>query len=312
MDFPMDIVKKMWNLGILNPLVLEKLRGPELGCLGTCIKAEEIVWACTGVVTAALGNSLATSPVLVGGNGEQKKKYVGRLISEPVIPCYCVTEAGAGSGVSGLKTRAKEKEDERIINDTPGISVGRKEINMGQVWCSDTSAVTFEDVRVPKANMLAEEGIGFKIAMASFDKTQPQVAAGAVGLAQRALDEATKYTLERKSFGTAIVNHQVVAFMLADMAIGIETSRQVMLKAAWELDQGEEEYVLCNPLLQKLLPSVLLMLCKFLEEMGLTQVTGYSVEKLYRDSKLFQIYEGTTQIQKTIVSREVIGRFKNS
>ncbi|ODN02990.1 putative medium-chain specific acyl-CoA dehydrogenase, mitochondrial [Orchesella cincta] len=352
MDFPMEIVKKMWDVGILNPLISEKYGGPELGCLGTCLIAEEIAWGCTGVVTAALGNSLASSPVLVGGNEEQKKKYLGRLIDEPLIAAYCVTEPGAGSDVSGLKTRAEKKGDEWVLNgqkmwitgagkaswffvlarsdpnpkasagkaftgfvvdaDTPGITIGRKEVNMGQ-RCSDTRGVTFEDVRVPKENVLTKEGIGFKIAMASFDKTRPPVAAGAVGLAQRALDEALKYSLERKTFGTAIINHQAVAFMLADMAIGIETSRQVMLRAAWELDQGRKNTYYAS--VAKAIASETAVKCAA----DAVQIFGgngfnteYPVEKLFRDSKILQIYEGTTQVQKLIISREIISRLKDS
>lgn len=215
--------------------------------------------------------------MLVGGNDEQKKKYLGRLIEEPIIAAYCVTEPGAGSDVAGLKTKAELKGDEYILNgqkmwitggghatwyfvlartnpdpkastgkafsgfivdaDTPGVSTGRKEVNMGQ-RCSDTRAVIFEDVRVPKANLLTGEGAGFRIAMGAFDRTRPPVAAGAVGLAQRALDEATKYALERKTFGTAIINHQVISHMISDMAIGVEVSRLMTLRAAWELDQG--------------------------------------------------------------------------
>merc|ERR1712212_76804 len=191
------------------------------------------------------------------GNHEQKKKYLGRLIEEPLMCAYGVTEPGAGSDVSGVKTKAEKKGDEWVINgqkmwitnggvanyyfvlartnpdpkcpaskaftgfivdgDTPGVTPGRKEINMGQ-RASDTRGITFEDVVVPKENVLIGEGAGFKVAMGAFDKTRPPVAAGAVGISQRALDEATKYATERKTFGTAIINHQAVSFMLADMA----------------------------------------------------------------------------------------------
>lgn len=204
---------------------------------------------------------------------------MGRLLEEPLVAAYCVTEPGAGSDVNGIRTRAEKKGDEYIINgqkmwitnggvanwyfllartnpdpkapaskaftgfiverETPGVTPGRKELNMGQ-RASDTRGITFEDVRVPKENVLIAEGAGFKIAMGTFDKTRPPVAAGAVGLAQRCLDEATKYSLERKAFGVPIAYHQAVAFMLADMAIGVETSRLAYYRAAWEVDQGRD------------------------------------------------------------------------
>ena len=130
-----------------------------------------------------------------------------------------------------------------VERDWPGVSPGRKEINMGQ-RCSDTRGITFEDVRIPKENVLTAEGAGFKIAMATFDKTRPPVAAGAVGLAQRCLDEALKYSLERRTFGVPIVTHQAVAFMLADMAIGVETGRMAYIRAAFETDQGKSFNIL--------------------------------------------------------------------
>lgn len=212
----------------------------------------------------------------------QKKKYLGRLIEEPSVAAYCATEPGAGSDVNGIQTKAVLKGDEYILNgqkmwitnggladwyfvlarthpdpkapaskafsgfivdrSTPGVFPGRKEINMGQ-RASDTRGIIFEDVRVPKENILLGEGAGFKIAMATFDKTRPTVSAGATGLAKRCLDEATKYSLERRTFGVSIADHQSVSNMLADMAIGVETARLMYLLAAWEADQGLNIYI---------------------------------------------------------------------
>lgn len=217
-------------------------------------------------------------PVVMAGNKEQQKKYLGRLQDEPLVAAYAVTEPGAGSDVSAIRTRAERKGDEYIINgqkmwitnggmanwyfllartdpnpktpaskaftgfiverDTPGVTPGRKEKNMGQ-RCSDTRGITFEDVRVPKENVLIGEGAGFKIAMGTFDKTRPPVAAGSVGLAQRCLDESTKYALQRKAFGVPIAMHQAISFMLADMAIGVETARLSYYLSAYEVDQGK-------------------------------------------------------------------------
>jgi len=222
------------------------------------------------------GNGLAEAPVIIAGNEEQKKKYLGRMTEAPLQAAYCVTEPNAGSDVAGIKTRAVKKGDEYIINgakmwitnggranwyfllartgapdesagtaftafiverETPGITVGKKEINMGQ-RCSDTRGITFEEVRVPAKNVLGAPGKGFQVAMKAFDQTRPPVAAGAVGLARRALDEALNYSQQRKTMGKPIAQHQAVAFMLADMATGIEASRLLTWKSAWMADQG--------------------------------------------------------------------------
>jgi len=189
---------------------------------------------------------------------------------------------------------------------------GRKELNMGQK-CSDTRGITFEDVVVPKENVLIGEGAGFKVAMGAFDKTRPPVAAGAVGIAQRALDEATKYATERKTFGQPIINHQAVNFMLADMAIGIESSRLCYMKSAWQADQGIRNTYMA---------SIAKCLAGDVANKAATDAvqvfggngfnTEYPVEKLMRDAKIYQIYEGTAQIQRIIIGREWLNMAKQS
>jgi len=352
MAFPWDILKKGWELGILTSYVPEQYGGQGLGTTESCIIAEELAYGCSGISTAINGSGLAAAPVLIGGNEAQKKKYIGRLCEEPIVASYCVTEPGAGSDVAGLKTRAEKKGNEWVINGqkmwitgagvanwyfvlartnadpkaptakafsgfiveagTPGLTVGRKEINMGQ-RCSDTRGVTFEDVRVPEENLLTAEGAGFKFAMGAFDKTRPPVAAGAVGLAQRALDEATKYALERKAFGTEIINHQAVAHMLADMAIHVEVSRLMMYRSAWEIDQGRRNTYyasIAKAIAGKTATDAAADAVQIFGGNGFN--TEYPVEKLMRDAKIFQIYEGTTQIQKLVVARELVGRFKQT
>lgn len=195
---------------------------------------------------------------------------------------------------------------------TPGLTVGRKEINMGQ-RCSDTRGLTFEDVVVPKENVLGVEGIGFKLAMGAFDKTRPPVAAGAVGLAQRALDEATRYALQRKTFGTEIVNHQAVAHMLAEMAINVEASRLVMYRSAWEIDQGRRNTYYASIAKAIAGETATKSAADAVQIFGGNGFnTEYPVEKLMRDAKIFQIYEGTTQIQKLVVAREIVSQFKQT
>ena len=188
--------------------------------------------------------------------------------------------------------------------DTPGFIPGRKEMNMGQ-RCSDTRGFTLENVVVPKKNVLGEEGKGFKIAMAAFDTTRPGVAASAVGLAQRAFDEATKYSFERKTFGIPIAGHQAIQFMLAEMAMGIETSRIAYIRSAWQYDRGERNTYwasiakcLAGDVANKTATDAVQIFG------GAGFNSEYPVEKLMRDAKIFQIYEGTAQIQRMIIARE--------
>lgn len=350
MEYPWDIIKKGWELGLLNAHIPQHCGGLELTCFDDCLITEEIAYGCSALATVFVASSLAQMPLILAGNEEQQKKFLGRLVEEPLVAAYGVTEPGAGSDVNGVKTRAEKKGDEYIINgqkmwisnggkatwyfvlartnpdpkcpagkaftgfivdrDTPGVTPGRKEINMGQ-RCSDTRGITFEDVRVPKENVLLGEGAGFKIVMGVFDKTRPPVAAGATGLAQRALDEATKYALERKTFGVPIANHQAASFMLADMAIGIETSRLAWMRSAWEIDQGRRNTFYAS--IAKAHASDVANKCAS----DAVQIFGgagfnseYPVEKLMRDAKIYQIYEGTNQIQRLVIAREFIEKAK--
>merc|ERR1719333_529858 len=277
-EYPWEVLKKAHETGLMNLHVPQEYGGMGMGTLDGCLITEKVAYGCTGIMTALEANGLGAMPVIIAGNEDQKKKYLGRLIDEPLMCAYGVTEPNAGSDVAGIKTRAEKKGDEWVINgqkmwitnggvanfyfvlartnpdpkcptskaftgfivdrDTPGVIPGRKEINMGQ-RASDTRGITFEDVVVPKENVLIGEGAGFKVAMGAFDKTRPPVAAGATGISQRALDEATKYANERKTCGTAIINHQAVASMLADMAINTECARLAYMKSAWQADMGE-------------------------------------------------------------------------
>lgn len=345
-EYPWDIIKKAHSLGLINMHIPKEQGGLDLGIFDTCLVTEELAYGCTGIQTAIEANSLGQMPVIIAGNNAQKDKYLTRMIEEPLMCAYCVTEPGAGSDVAGIKTRAVKKGNEYVLNgqkmwitngghanwyfvlartaedpktsagkaftgfivdrDTPGITVGRKEWNMGQ-RASDTRGITFEDVVVPAENVLGSEGMGFKIAMGAFDKTRPPVAAGAVGLAQRALEEATKYSMERKTMGKLICEHQAVAFILADMAIGVEAARLSTMRAAWEIDQGRRNTYYAS--IAKALAGDVANKCAT----DAVQVFGgngfnsdYPVEKLMRDAKIYQIYEGTAQIQRVIISRELL------
>jgi acyl-CoA dehydrogenase len=274
--YPVEIAKKAWELGIMNTHVPSEYGGMGLGVLEGCIITEELAYGCTGIATAMEANSLAAAPVIVAGNEEQKKEFLGkRLIEQGKFAAYCVTEPGAGSDVSGIRTVAKKVGNDYSITgskmwitnasvadwffvlaytdttakhkgmsgfvvpaNTPGITVGKKEWNMGQ-RASDTRGITFEDVKVPAKYLLGQEGAGFKIAMSAFDHTRPAVAAGAVGLARRAMDEAVEYAKTRKTFGQPIASYQAISFMVAEMAMEIEAARALVYKAAWLLDSGE-------------------------------------------------------------------------
>jgi len=349
-EYPWDVIRKAHEVGLMNLHISEEYGGMGMGTLDGCLITEKLAYGCTGIMTALEANGLGAMPVIIAGNHEQKKKYLGRLIDEPVMCAYGVTEPNAGSDVAGIKTRAEKKGDEWVLNgqkmwitnggvanfyfvlartnpdpkcpaskaftgfivdrDTPGVIPGRKEINMGQ-RASDTRGITFEDVVIPKENVLIGEGAGFKVAMGAFDKTRPPVAAGAVGIAQRALDEATKYATERKTFGTPIINHQAVNFMLADMAIGVESSRLCYMKSAWMADNGERNTYYA---------SIAKCLAGDVANKAATDAvqifggngfnTDYPVEKLMRDAKIYQIYEGTAQIQRIIIGRELLGLAK--
>lgn len=349
-EYPHEIVKKAWALGLINGHIPEDIGGMNNSVFTGCLVAEELGYGCTGIATALEATGLGQTPVIIAGNKEQQKKYLGRLLEEPLLAAYCVTEPVAGSDVAGIKTKAEKKGDEYILNgqkmwitnggvanwyfvlartnpdpkasaskaftgfiverDWPGVTPGRKEQNMGQ-RASDTRGITFEDVRIPKENVLIGEGAGFKIAMGTFDKTRPPVASAATGLAQRCLDEASKYANERKTFGVPISHHQAVAFILADMGVGVELSRLAWMKAAWEVDNGNRNTYSA---------SIAKCFAADVANKNATDAvqifggngfnTEYPVEKLMRDAKIYQIYEGTAQIQRLIISRQIIDRAK--
>lgn len=349
MEYPQEIFEKAWELGLVNCHVSEDIGGLGLGCLDSCIIAEEMAYACTGMETAIEANSLGSMPVLVAGSPELKQEYLGRLLNEPLQAAYGVTEPGAGSDVSAIKTKAELVGDEYILNgekmwitnggvanwyfvlartnpdpkcpaskaftgfvverEWEGVQPGRKEINMGQK-CSDTRGIRFENVRVPKKNVIGKPGAGFLYAMAAFDNTRPPVAAAATGLAWRALDEATKYSFERKTMGKPIVQHQAISFMLAEMASKVELARLMTYKSAWMIDNGERNTYYAS--IAKLFAGD----AANQNATDAVQIHGgngfnceYPVEKLMRDAKIFQIYEGTAQIQKLIIGREHIQKY---
>jgi acyl-CoA dehydrogenase len=341
--FPKDVFVAAHELGLVNATVEAEYGGSALGEIENALIAEELAWGCTGIQTSLLANTLALTPIRLGGNAEQKKKYLGMLTAEPLLASYCTTEPSGGSDVAGMKTTFKKVGDDYVLNgekcwitnasfasfyvvfatsdpakrhkgiaafivdrDTQGLRVGKHEDKLGQ-RASDTAAVHFEEVKVPKENLLAGEGDGFKLAMETFNQTRPDIGAMATGLMQRCLDECVAYAKERKTFGVAIAEHQLVQAMLAEMAISIEATRLLYQKAAWNLDHGVRDPIVssyakaygADRAMQTAIDAVQVF-------GGNGYVKDYPVEKLMRDAKVLQIYEGTSQIQRLVIARSLI------
>lgn len=349
-EYPWEPLRNLHRLGLLNLHVPPAAGGLGLSSIDASLVTEELAYGCTGIQTAAEANGLAQAPLVLAANEQQQKKYLGRCTEDLVMAAYAVTEPGAGSDVAGLKTRAEKRGDKWVINgskmwitnggvadwffvlartdpgastgsaftgfivdaNTPGITVGRKEINLGQ-RASDTRGITFEDVVVPQENVLGREGQGFKIAMGAFDRTRPAVAMGAVGLARRCFDEAAKYASERKTFGKYIADHQAVAFMLADMAMGVEASRLLVWKACYTVDTGNRNSIQAS-MAKAMASEVANKNANDCVQIfgGAGFNTEYPAEKLYRDAKIFTIYEGTSQIQRVIISQGVLAPFRTT
>lgn len=342
-EFPGDVFKEAWELGLVNPTIPEQYGGPGMHELDNCLIAEELAWGCIGIETTIMANTLGLTPILLAGTEEQKKKYLGMLASEPLYCAYATTEPGAGSDVAAIKARFEQKGDEYILNgekawitnanmasfyvifatcdtslrhkgiaafivdrDTPGLQPGKHEDKLGQ-RASDTATVSMEDVKVPKANLLAPAGKGFKLAMETFNQSRPGIAAGAAGLMRRCLDECVAYAKERKTFGTEIGNHQMVQAMLADMAIRVEATQLLYRKAAWNLDNGVRNPIVSSFAKAFGADSAVQTATDAVQIFGGNgYVREYPVEKLYRDAKLLQIYEGTSQIQRIVIARQLL------
>ena len=341
--YPMDVFRAAWELGLVNPSVPEEYGGAGLGEFENALITEQLAYGCTGIQTSITANQLALTPIRLAGTDEQKKKYLGMLTSEPVMCSYATSEPDAGSDVAGLKTRFKKVGDDYVLNgakcwitnasyarwyvvfatadtamkhkgiaafivdrDSEGLRVGKKEDKLGQ-RASDTAVIHLDDVVVKKENLLAPEGQGFKLAMETFNQTRPDIAAGATGLMQRALDESTAYAKERKSFGVPIGQHQLVAAMLAEMAIKVEATRLLYQKAAWQLDAHQRDPMTSAIAKAFGADSAMQVAVDAVQVFGGNGFTKeYPVEKLMRDAKVLQIYEGTSQIQRIVIAKQLL------
>jgi acyl-CoA dehydrogenase len=341
--FPMSVFQEAWEIGLVNSTCPTEYGGPGMGELENAMISEELAYGCSGIQTSILANVLALTPIKLAGNEDQKKKYLGMLTSEPIMASYATSEPGAGSDVAGLSTRFTKHGDDYVLTgqkcwitnasyarfyvifatgdpatrhkgiaafivdrDSPGVRPGKKEDKLGQ-RASDTAVVHLEDVKVPKANMLAPEGAGFKLAMETFNQTRPDIAASAAGVMRRALDESVAYAKERKTFGVPIGQHQLVQAMLADMAIRLEATRLLYLKAAYNLDNGVRDPIVSSYAKAFGADSAMQTTVDAVQVFGGNGfVKEYPVEKLMRDAKVLQIYEGTSQIQRLVIARSLL------
>jgi acyl-CoA dehydrogenase len=343
--FPRNVFEEAWKIGLVNPTLPTEYGGAGLSDVDSSFITEELAYGCSGIQTSMTANTLGMTPLKLAGTEAQKKKYLSWLAAEPIFASYATTEPGAGSDVAGLQTRAvKEPDGGYVLNgqkcwitnaslasfftifatenaelrhkgigaflvhrDAKGLSVGKHEDKMGQ-RASDTAVVTLDDVRVPPAQVLAPRGHGFKLAMETFNQTRPDIGAIATGVMRRCLDECVAYAKERKTFGKPIAEHQLVQAMIAEMAIRIEATSLLVRKAAWNLDKG-----IRNPLISSFAKaygadSAMATATDAVQVFGGNgYVKEYPVEKLMRDAKVLQIYEGTSQIQRIVIAKSVLG-----
>jgi alkylation response protein AidB-like acyl-CoA dehydrogenase len=342
--FPEKIMKEIAKVDLLRVFIPEEYGGLGGGCTEMCIVTEELSRACAGVATTYSANALAATPIILYGNEEQKQKYLSRIADGSSYAAFALTEAGAGSDASGVKTRAVETDDGYVLNGTkqfitnggiadiysviavtdpdrgprgvsafiiekgtPGFEFGKVENKMG-IRASKTTELIFNDAKVPKENLLGRKGMGFIITMKTFDQTRPGVGAQAVGIAQGALDEALAYAKQRKQFGKTISHFQAIQFMLADMATQIEAARALVYATARMVDAGVKK-ISKEAAMAKLFASDVAMRVTT----DAVQVLGgygymkeYPVEKFMRDAKITQIYEGTNQIQRQVIGLELL------
>ena len=345
-EMPMEILTKAWELGLVNTCIPPEFGGTGFTTLDSMIITEALAYGCLGMNTTLMANDLALLPIAIAGTDEQKKRFLTPFTESYKMASFCLTEPGNGSDAAGIKTTIKEDGDHYILNgqkmwitnaghadlfviyctidpalrhkgiscivlddkNVEGLEIGAKERKMGHK-SSDTRAVTFNNVRIPKENLIGNLGEGWKIAMQTLDHSRPMVAASAVGGAQCAFDHAVKYAKERVQFNTAIANHQAIQMIVADMAMKIEAGRLLVHKSAWLLDQGQS-----NTKLASYAKAFSADMCMEVTTDAVQVFGGYGysneypVEKIMRDAKLIQIYEGTSQIQRLVIAKEIFSR----
>ena len=345
--YPKEAIMKAHEMGLLNLHIPEEYGGPGLGCMEEAIVNEELAWGDPGFATAAYATALACAPIITGATEAQKQKWLGKVAKEGALASYAVTEPGAGSDVAACKTTAIRDGDDYIINgekmwitgagysdfffvlaktdpdagykgmsgfivekDTDGFSLGKKETNMGQ-RCSDTRSIVFDNVRVPADQLIGEtESGGWMNAMKAFDLSRPNIAAHATGLARASYEHALQYSNERTTFGKPLHKHQSIQFMLADMKTKIEASRMLTWKSASESDSGirnTESAAHAKRFAADTAMEVSTDAVQIFGGYGYSE--EYPVARLMRGAKVMQIYEGSSQVQKMIIGREITKDF---
>jgi acyl-CoA dehydrogenase len=341
-DWPQDVINKAHEVGLMNTHVPEEYGGAGLSYLDGCLIEEELAWGCSGIQTSLGANGLAGAPVLLGGSEEVKKEFFEALTAEPKLASFCLTEPGAGSDVSGMRTKAVKQGDKYVLTGSKcfitngqyadyytvyaktdmdaghrGISaflvkrddtvvIDKKEDKMGQ-RASNTATVTFNETEVDAKYLLAEENKGFKLAMMTLDRTRPGVAAMATGIARAAFEFATGYSKERVQFGVPIAMHQAIQFMIADMATKVHLSRLATWNSAVLLDQGKRNTLESSHAKRFAADTAMEVTTDAVQIYGgYGFIKEYPVEKLMRDAKIMQLYEGTSQIQRLVIARETL------
>jgi len=342
-QFPWEPIKHFADADLCGLYIPQEYGGFGGGCMEFCLAVEEISRICGGVGVTFAGSALGSYPILLSGNDEQKKKYLPDIASGKKLAAFGLTEPNAGSDAGGMETTAKKEGHHYILNGTKcfitnggeaeiyvvfamtnkakgsrgasafivekgtsGFSFGKKEKKLG-IRCSATRELVFQDCKVPAENLLGREGLGFVVAMNTLDKTRPGIAAQAVGIAQGALDESLSYAKERIQFGKPISTLQAVQHMLANMAIKVEAARSLTYAVARAIDAGvgsSKESAISKVFASDIAMEVCVDAVQVLGGYG--YMREYPVEKMMRDAKITQIYEGTNQIQRNVIALELI------
>jgi butyryl-CoA dehydrogenase len=343
-EFPWDVVQTLAKSDLFRVFIPTDYDGLGGGMFEMCLVVEELSKACSGIALAYAASGLGTIPIILYGNEEQKKKYLPRLAAGEILAAFGLTESGAGSDAAGIKTTARPDGDSYVLNGTkqwitnageasiytvvaltdpargvrgsstilvekdhPGFTFGKKENKMG-IRASATRELIFQDCRVPKTNLLAKEGMGFLVAMKTLDQSRPGVASQALGISQGALDKAIQYSMERRQFGKPISAFQGIQFMLADMATQVEASRALTYAAARSIDAGEKDVSRLSAMAKVFASDTAMKVTTDAVQIlgGYGYMKEYPVEKMMRDAKITQIYEGTNQIQREVIALGLI------